>query len=94
MEEQQPRETPLIDFLIAVVHDPEKLRAFTSDPAGFVEQYPDYPLTEEQRRLLSEGTFRDIQAAIAEEDPDASTGIWITALRPINRPINPPPPEE
>jgi hypothetical protein len=90
MEER--RETPLIDFLIAVAHDPEKLRAFAADPEAFITAYPDYPLTAEQTRVLRSGTFRDIHAAILEEDPEAATGIWITVDRPINRPINPPPP--
>jgi hypothetical protein len=90
---EESQETPLIDFLIAVAHDPEKLRAFSADPAGFLEGYPDYPLTDEQRRVLAEGTFRDIQALILAEDPGASTGIWVTARRPITAPITGPPDE-
>jgi hypothetical protein len=77
-------ETPLTDFLIALVHDTERLRRFWGSTEERDELLAE--LDPRHREVLASGNLEDIQNALREENADAYAAIWI--IRPINRPIN------
>lgn len=82
-------DTPLTDFLIEVVNDPEKLALFTGTAQEREELLGRYMLGEDHLRAIRSENIRAIQELLVAEmaaERDSTVAYWATS--PLKRPIN------